>query len=104
MASSSRLPLGPWSKEAAFLLERVGHYFRHYREPGLYQVKELFLLEGGNPPVEMVLYENYDSNVKWGRPVSEFLEEVEWGGLTKVARFSHAFKPDQMVHIDEDAK
>lgn len=62
----------------------AGQRFRHYKG-GLYAVIEMATLEATYEP--LVIYRAEKDGTVWARPLSQWLEEVEYEGRT-VTRFS----------------
>ncbi len=81
------------SAEFAMILEKlktqipIGARYFHYKNPNqFYTIVSHGIIEATEEPA--IIYQaEYDDQTTWIRPVSVFLEEVEWQGK-KVQRFT----------------
>jgi hypothetical protein len=86
MGHLSQDELAALVEEASKQVE-VGSTYAHYKHPtdDFYIVKGIALIEANDEPA--VIYEaQYGANITFVRPVSAWLEEVEWQG-EQVPRF-----------------
>lgn len=67
----------------------VGGVYRHYKNHNLYVVIGFAIIEATNEPAVLYRPQAEGNDLSFVRPVSEWLEDVEWNG-NRVKRFSKA--------------